>query len=63
MDTLYILMSSFFIILVVIIVLGAVKNCKDLVKVENEIKAESTMKKLTSNIIINMNEKFSQDPV
>ena len=56
-------MSSFFIILVVIIVLGAVKNCKGLVKVENEIKAESTMKKLTSNIIINMNEKFSQDPV
>lgn len=63
MDIFYGIIISFFTILVIIIVLGAIKNCKDLVQAEKDMKAESKMKKLTSNIIINMNEEFSQDPV
>lgn len=60
MDTLYILMGSFFTVLFIIIVLGAIKNCKDIIQIEREMKAESKIKKLTSNIIL-INQDFLED--
>jgi hypothetical protein len=63
MDTLYILMGSFFTVLFIIIVLGAIKNCKDIIQIEREMKAEAKMKKLTSHIFIPINEDFLEDPI
>lgn len=63
MDTLYILMGSFFTVLFIIIVLGAIKNCKDIIQTEREMKAEAKMKKLTSHIVIPINEDFLEDPI
>ena len=53
-------MGSFFTVLFIIIVLGAIKNCKDIIQIEREMKAEYKIKKLTSNIIL-INQNFLED--
>jgi hypothetical protein len=59
-DELSIVLGTIFSFLAVIIIIGCIRNCKELIKVEKEMKSKNIV--LIPNVI-NITPSFSEDPV
>jgi len=59
-DELALVLGTILGVLALIIIIGAIRNCKELIKVEKEMKSKNIV--LIPNVI-NITPSFSEDPV